>query len=105
MAFRVLLDPLAVTDIDETTLYIAERGDPERALAWKSGVYKAIRALRVSPLSCVMVPEAERLGVEYRQIRYHSHRIVFLVDEEERTVYVARVYHSARRALRISDLG
>lgn len=56
------------------------------------------------PLIHPLIPESEDLGRELRSIRYHSHRIVYEVDLPSQTVYVARVYHGARKPLSPEDL-
>ena len=104
MVFKVVVDPAALEDIDEATRYIAAQGNPERAMRWKVGALSAIGSLREFSMRCAVIPEAVDLDNAFRHLHYHSHQIVFEIYEEDRTVVVARVYHVARRALRLSDL-
>ena len=104
MEFKIVLDPMAVEDIVEATTYIAEEAGIERARRWRSGLFEAIRGLESMPARYAMIPENELLGIEFRHLHHHTHRIVFEIDEEARKVIVARVYHGSRRPLRESDL-
>lgn len=73
MAFSVVVRPLALRDIDETALYIAAQGNPERAGRWHEGVLDRIDELAEMPASYAICPESEGLGIEIRQFHYHSH--------------------------------
>lgn len=77
---------------------------PEAARRWLDGLYAAIKGLDESPARHSVVPEAEELGFPYRSFVYHSHRVVYAVDEAGRRVTVHRIYHGARRPLGERDL-
>ena len=102
MAFRVVVRPLALRDLDETALYIAAQGNPERAARWRDEAFDRIDELAEMPTRHARCPESNELGVELRQFHHHSHRVIFRVVGD--TVEVLRVYHAARRDLRSEDL-
>ena len=103
MAFRLRTTPQAERDIVEAAAFIAN-DSPERARRWFVGIKSRLREIPQAPLAFPIVPEAQEIGVELRQARFHSHRIIFRVDAAARVVDVLRVHHAARRDLRSEDL-
>jgi plasmid stabilization system protein ParE len=64
----------------------------------------ALFSLEQSPGRGSMVIEAALRTRDLRQIIYHSHRIVFHLDEQCEVVRVLRIYHGSRRALPQRDV-
>jgi len=104
MAFKIALAEAAFRDIDEATAFIAH-DSPDQARAWLAGIFPIIDSLQSLPKRYAVIPEAAALARELRSVHYHSHRIVYEVDESAQTVYIVRVYHGARRPLSSGDLG
>ena len=77
---------------------------PEAARRWLDGLYSAIGELAEAPSRFSVIPEADELGYPYRSIVYHSHRVIYAVDESERRVVIHRIYHGARMLLTEDDL-
>jgi plasmid stabilization system protein ParE len=104
LAFSVRISSDALADAEEYATYVRDvKGDPSAASRWFAGLIETIDSLAFFPERCSVI--VERVGARrYRQLLYFSHRIVFRVDREARVVYVARVYHAARRPLRKADL-
>jgi plasmid stabilization system protein ParE len=69
------------------------------------GLMSAIYSLETMPRRCAVIPEAEDFLYEYRQLIFHSHRIIFHIDEKRNAVIVLRVYHGSRERIRIEELG
>lgn len=100
MAYRIGITRSARRDAQEYAAFVRdEQKSPEAARRGLDGLYAAIKELDEAPLRYSVVPEAEELGFPYRSFVYHSHRVVYAVDEAERRVTVHRVYHGARRPL------
>ena len=51
-----------------------------------------------------MIDEATDIGSDVREVLHYSHRIVYRVKKSKRTVEILRVWYSARRTLRATDL-
>ena len=104
MAYKIIVSPLARTDIVKTADYIGAQGYANRAAIWKRELLKAIATLNEMPNSCSIADEARDMEVEVRQLLYRSHRVIFRVIEATQSVEVLRVYHSARAPLQLEDL-
>lgn len=96
--FDVITSPEAQRNITTAYRYI-QREAPGNALRWKAGLRAAIESLDLMPTRCGVAPEAEHLNRPLRQMIYHSHRIIFLIDAPRNVVRVLYVRHAARRAI------
>ncbi|MEO6908575.1 MAG: type II toxin-antitoxin system RelE/ParE family toxin [Abditibacteriaceae bacterium] len=102
MAFKVVPTRRAKADIHEIVDYIAQ-DSVSAANTWFSGLWEFTQGLQEFPYRFALIPENKKLGKTYRCCLYHSHRIVYRVDEINQVVYVVRVYHVARTPLQLSD--
>lgn len=103
MVFRVETTEPADQDIEETLAFIAE-DSPTAAARWLEEFSEIIYSFREMPSRFPLIQEASEFPQTYRCAHLHSHRIIFRIDEDEKTVYVVRVYHGARRPLEPGDL-
>lgn len=103
MAFKVQIVGAAEQDIAEATAFIYD-DSPAIADKWLSGLLSAILALSEMPLRFALIPESKELKRPLRGFPYHSHRVVYEVDETTQSVLILRVYHSARAPLRLEDI-
>lgn len=103
MAFRILVLPSAEADIEAYSQHIAKES-VEAARAWLQGLEQELNALEEMPHRFAKIPEEGQFRCVYRQAHYHSHRVIFFVDDKSFTVAIARVYHGARDRLRLWDL-
>jgi plasmid stabilization system protein ParE len=104
MAFNVIITEPAAEDVDQTVTFIAANS-PSAAARWLNTIQHAILSLDEMPYRAAVIPENTGEGFEYRHLIHRFHRIVFRVDEPANTVFVVRVYHSARAPLKMEDLG
>lgn len=104
MAFKVQLSEAARTDMKQTTALISKRA-PASADKWFDGLIDALKSLTEMPLRFALMPEANELKRPLRSFPYHSHRVIYQVDEPAQVVSILRVYHSARAPLQLEDLG
>ena len=81
-------DALAIRD------HIA-RDKPSAARQWVRALRLQIRSLERLPSRGVVIPEADLLGVEYRQLLHGNYRTIYRVEGAR--VIVVRVVHGARR--------
>jgi plasmid stabilization system protein ParE len=96
--YAVAFDRRARDEALEAAEYIAS-SSPTNAAKWLTGLEKAIDSLSRMPARCGQARESESLGVDLRQYIYHSHRIIFRIEEEAATVRVLHVRSAARRAI------
>jgi plasmid stabilization system protein ParE len=95
--YRVIVTPEAQAGIRESFLYIHERA-PLNAERWLRGLYRRIGTLENHPDRCAFARERPYLKGDPRQLVFKSHRIVFKVETEKRTVYVLYLLHGKRLA-------
>jgi len=50
---------------------------------WLDGLYAAIKELAEAPHRFAVIPEAGELGFPYRSVVYHSHRVIYAVNDTE----------------------
>lgn len=75
--------------------YIYERS-PQNARLWLRGLYEAVDTLETMPERCPLIREHEAFDVEVRNLIYHSHRIIFTVNDEASVVEVHAFRHAAQ---------
>jgi plasmid stabilization system protein ParE len=103
MAFSVLVTDPALADMHEAADFIwVESPGSERR--WLANCWRAIETLEELPLRHALIPEADILGLPYRSLPLHTHRLIYRVDEQQFVVYLVRVYHGARRPLTLADV-
>ncbi|MBS1701516.1 MAG: type II toxin-antitoxin system RelE/ParE family toxin [Armatimonadetes bacterium] len=96
--------PAEADAIDYATYILMTSRSPESARKWLDGLYDEIKSLAKMPNRFPIIPESDELGSEYRSLLYHSHRVIYAVQEADSLVIVLRVYHSARLSLTRRDL-
>lgn len=70
-----------------------------RYSGWRD-FYRAIDRLETMPSRCALIREQEAFDEEVRELLYHSHRIIFTVDETTNKVCVHAFRHSAQDDIR-----
>lgn len=103
MTFRVVVTDPAMADMEEATDFMWEVS-PIDARRWLSDCWDVIDSLKDLPLRHPLIPESDALGLSYRSIHVHRHRVIYRVDEQRSIVYVVRVYHGARKPLHLADI-
>lgn len=105
MAFRVDITETALADAEDFVEYVRrEKRDAAGAERWWNGLLDALFSLEQRPGRGSLLVEAALRTRGLRQILYHSHRIVFDLDEQREIVRVLRIYHASRRELRQRDV-
>ncbi len=106
MTYRVLVQTLALDDLDEYCLWVATHA-PDTAARWLARFQDALQTLSQSPERCALAPENPRLTREVRQFlfgkRPNVYRAVFTIDGD--TVRVLRIRRATRRFFTKRDLG
>jgi toxin ParE1/3/4 len=106
MAYLVEFTTLAESEF--RALYIDKKAAESQAAAqWFNGLASALDGLAILPHRCPLAPEAVEVNLELRHLLYgkkpHVYRIVYEVDEAQKTVWLLTIRHGARRALSIAD--
>jgi len=92
--YRVETLPLAEDDIIQNTDYIAfDKKSPETALALARGFRKEIASLANSPQRHERDEDQELANYGVRKHYYKNYKIYYLIDEQERAVYILRLLH------------
>jgi plasmid stabilization system protein ParE len=107
MTYRVIIQPSAFADLEETLDYLAKHYSSDSSEAWYEGCLAAIESLAEHPRRCPVAKEAGKIGVEIRQCLFRRHRSVYRIlftirDDAVRVLYVR---HSARDDMTPRDLG
>lgn len=102
MSYRVRTTRRADVDAEQIYDWIAEHeGRPLEALRWLDGLDDAIASLGEHPLRCPRAPESAFLREDVRQLLFHRHRVLFVVDG--RDVVVLHIRHGSRLPLGRTD--
>ncbi len=104
MNYKVEVTSLAKQDTRDYAHFIRDQRAPEAAIRWLNDLQEGIASLASMPERFAKIAESDRLRTEYRQFMYFSHRVVYRIEEELKTVYIIRVYHGARNSLMDLDL-
>lgn len=103
MKYRVRTTPRAESDAMAIYTWIAEHErQPENASRWLDGLQEAIESLTTQPRRCSLAPESRSFADEIRQLLYHRHRILFMIEHD--VVFVLHIRHGSRLAARDPDL-
>jgi len=98
MTYRVELTERAARDPD--ILYVEKHATGSPAAAcWYNRLEEAVYRLERSPYRSTAAPQAEKSRRPLRHLLYgrkpHVYRVIYEVDEKERTVWVLTIRHSA----------
>ena len=105
MAYKVRITEPAKSDAYEYSAFILGRNQSiASAHKWLNDLFDELKSLSDMPNRFAVIPESSELSQEYRSFFFHSHRIIFSVDEARKEVIVHRIYHEARRPLNQTDL-
>ena len=92
--YKVITLPLAEEDIADQTDYIAfELKSPETAMNMVRGFRKTINSLSTFPQRHELDEDEELEKYGIRKTYYKNYKIYFLIDEQEKVVYILRVFH------------
>jgi len=93
--YRVVVVPRVHDQIEVAFEYIFEQSE-QNGIRWLQGIFDVIDTLETMPTRCGFVSEKHGFDREIRQFLYHSHRILFEVDENLGAVRVIEFRHSAQ---------
>ena len=93
MAYRIFWTPIAVQDLHDIFNFIS-RDNPVAAQRMGEELIKQAEAIALFPQSGRMVPEKKDPLI--RETIFGSYRIIYKIDEVERVVALARIWHGAR---------
>jgi plasmid stabilization system protein ParE len=100
MSYHLVLQRLAVEDLDEAYLYAAEQA-PDTAARWLERFHAALKTLEARPTRCPLARENRKTSIELREFlfgkRRNVFRVIFTIDGE--AVRVLRIRRAQRRFL------
>lgn len=105
MPHQVNITARAERDVGETLTWLAAQS-LQAAGRWHAALLEKIQTLDDRPERCPLASEAERLGIELRQLLFGKrrgvYRILFTIDQH--TVNIHHIRHAARDWLQPNDL-
>jgi toxin ParE1/3/4 len=107
MTYRVELAHRAIRDLE--ILYVEKNAAESQASArWYNGLEEAVYTLATHPYRCPAAPEARKVKRKLLHLLYgkkpHIYRVIYEVDERQKTVWVLTIRHGARQKLKPYDL-
>ncbi len=106
MSFKVIIQPRALSDLDEAYRYLAQRYSSESATDWYNGFVKDLYSLDENPLRFGFARENRAFDVDIRQLLYRRHknvhRALYTVDGGK--VRILCIRHSSQRNVTPEDL-
>ena len=102
MIFKVILSGQARMDVRKAAGYYKKRS-PQAAQKWLREFKKLQESLAIFPARFALSNNPNLTKNSYRVAFHYSHKVVFHVDEQSKTVYIAHVYHSARKPLELDE--
>jgi plasmid stabilization system protein ParE len=100
MTHRVILQRLAVQDLDDAFAWAARKA-PVTAARWLDRFKTALQRLDTNPQYCRRAREDRKVDVELREILFgktpNVYRVIFMIDGD--TVRVLRIRRAQRRPL------
>ncbi len=100
MDFKVIITRRATQDLKRVVEFIAA-DNPTAAEKLGLRVLARFDGLAKFPLMGRVVPELKRH--EWRELIYGSYRLIYRVDERNKIVYAARIWHAARGTPEIDE--
>src|SRR5208337_4069387 len=99
MAYRVIVTPAAENDLRRAYRYFRSRA-PRAARDWIRRARQAARSLEHHPERCPTAPESAPFDQPIRELFFGSgnrgtYRFLFVVFDEEKSVYVLHVRHGS----------
>ena len=101
MKRKVEITAPAEAEMEELYLWIRE-DSPERAAAWRQGLYKAAERLSTFPERFAVAAENDLVSEEIRQFFYKPCRMLYTVTEH--TVYVLHIRGPGQNLLSSPDV-
>jgi plasmid stabilization system protein ParE len=100
MTYRVILQRLAIQDLDDAFVWAARKA-PATAARWLDRFQAALQRLDTNPQRCPRAREHLKVDVELREILFgktpNAYRAIFTIDGD--TVRVLRIRRAQRRPL------
>ncbi len=98
--YRIIITPIARREINKIYDYILEELYAEKAAKQLiQKVEETIQELKYSPKIYVRIDKLDEVKRRYRRIVIRNFVILYTVDEESKTVYIAHMYYSGRNYL------
>ena len=99
MTYRVIVTPAAESDLRTAYRYIRSQA-PRAARDWIRRARQTAKSLAHNPERCPMAPESASFGQPIRELLSGSgnrgtYRFLFVVVDEEKSVYILHVRHGS----------
>ncbi|MFI5386348.1 MAG: type II toxin-antitoxin system RelE/ParE family toxin [Fimbriimonadales bacterium] len=93
MAYNVIVQSAAMDDARDYAGFVRkDKQSPEAAKCWLDRLAETISSLGEMPERFPIIEEQNDFDIQLRKATHYSHRIIFHVNEAEKTVHVLRIY-------------
>lgn len=103
MTYRVEVTARADEDLRYAVNFI-RLDSPSSAARWLDEFSELAASLAQFPERFAVLQTQFKSKQVFRTVPHYSHRVIYRVDHSTQTVFVLRVYHGARRPLRMKDI-
>jgi toxin ParE1/3/4 len=103
MAYAVSLAARAERDLDEIYEHI-HAAESAAARRWFEAFKREIFTLQDRPNRCTVTPESKKIRHLLYGHKPRIYRVIYLVVEDQKRVYVLHIRHGSRRRFRIRDI-
>ena len=103
MAYVVSLTVRAERDLEEIYDH-THAAESAVARRWFDALKQEISSLQDHPNRCALTPESKKLRHLLYGHRPRIYRVIYLVDDFEKQVYVLHIRHGARHRFRTADI-
>jgi len=102
--YQVIITDEAWDDIYNIVSYLRRNASETTAQNVRTGIIKETRKLEKFPMGCSIVHEISDEGDIYRFTLKWKYKIIFFVNEEDKTVEIIAVTHTSMNPNRLQDL-
>ncbi len=100
MGFKVIITESATEDLSQIVSYAA-RNNSAAAMRLGYALLARFQVLERYPFFGRVLPEHD--GVEWRELIYKKWRLIYRVDERNKIIHAARIWHGARGLPELPD--
>ena len=93
--YKIIITLSAQNDITDIYDYI-KFDKIIAAKNWRDKIKENIKSLLKNPFRYPIIPEAEKLNVDYRHIIIGNYRVIYKISEKLKLITILRVIHGAR---------
>lgn len=100
MEYKVKFTEKCLEDIEEACQYMEEKLKEENvANRFRMKIEDSVKELSISPQMYARTEKFDRVKRNYRKIPIGSYVLLYIIDEENKIVYLSHMYYAGRNYL------